>query len=298
MWLLAVLAATVLAEPDSPEARATAFLVEEVPLWPRENHCFSCHNNGDAARALFAAERAGLEVPEESLAQTLEWLASPADWDDNGGGGGFDDQTLARIQFASALAAATDAGLVTDEAALREAAAIVAADQLEDGSWKLDASESIGSPATYGRVLATATAKRVLERAGKGEHGEAVSRASGWLEDYEVRTVVDAASVLIGLGADACPRCLELTEQAEAPSGGWGPYLVSAPEAFDTALVMLALDGVPGKEDLVARGRSFLLERQLNDGSWVETTRPAGQQSYAQYISTTGWATLALFATR
>jgi hypothetical protein len=49
---------------------------------------------------------------------------------------------------------------------------------------------------------------------------------------------------------------------------------------------------------MVAGGRAFLLEAQLGDGSWVETTRPAGQQSYAQYISTTAWATLALLATR
>ncbi len=45
------------------------------------------------------------------------------------------------------------------------------------------------------------------------------------------------------------------------------------------------------------RGRHYLQLEQLEDGSWVETTRPAGQQSYAQYISTTGWVTLALLAT-
>ncbi len=40
------------AEPGqpSPEARAVAFLAREVPRWSRENHCYSCHNNGDAAR--------------------------------------------------------------------------------------------------------------------------------------------------------------------------------------------------------------------------------------------------------
>ena len=43
---------------------------------------------------------------------------------------------------------------------------------------------------------------------------------------------------------------------------------------------------------------SFLLAEQLDDGGWVETTRPPGQQSYAQHISTSGWATLALLATR
>ena len=96
-----------------------------------------------------------------------------------------------------------------------------------------------------------------------------------------------------------------------APSGGWGAYLASVVEPFDTALVVLALQPLLGQSELavpaidaglltemVAGGRAFLLEAQLGDGSWVETTRPAGQQSYAQYISTTAWATLALLATR
>ncbi len=45
------------------EARAVAFLSREVPRWSRENHCYSCHNNGDAARALYQASRAGIRVP-------------------------------------------------------------------------------------------------------------------------------------------------------------------------------------------------------------------------------------------
>jgi hypothetical protein len=41
-----------------------------------------------------------------------------------------------------------------------------------------------------------------------------------------------------------------------------------------------------------------LMRRQLADGSWPETTRPAGQASYAQRISTTAWALLALIEAR
>ena len=36
------------------------------------------------------------------------------------------------------------------------------------------------------------------------------------------------------------------------------------------------------------------MARQEPDGGWVETTRPSGNQSYAQRVSTSGWATLAL----
>ena len=48
---------------------------------------------------------------------------------------------------------------------------------------------------------------------------------------------------------------------------------------------------------MIARGRKFLIAEQLDDGSWTETTRPPGNVSYAERISTTGWATMALLAT-
>jgi hypothetical protein len=49
---------------------------------------------------------------------------------------------------------------------------------------------------------------------------------------------------------------------------------------------------------MIDRGRAYLLESQLADGSWPETTRPAGAESYAHRVSTTAWATMALLATR
>src|SRR6185436_19333086 len=50
------------------ESRAVEFLKREVPAWSRDNGCFSCHNNGDAARALYAASKKGYHVPHEVLA--------------------------------------------------------------------------------------------------------------------------------------------------------------------------------------------------------------------------------------
>src|SRR5262245_47892110 len=83
------------------EARAVEFLKREVPAWSRENGCFSCHNNGDAARALYAASRKGRRVPDHVLADTTEWVKRPARWDDNKGDPGFSDKRLADIQFAA-----------------------------------------------------------------------------------------------------------------------------------------------------------------------------------------------------
>jgi hypothetical protein len=57
------------AGPATPEARAMGFLAVEVPRWSRENRCFSCHNNGDAARALYQASRVGLARARRSRAR-------------------------------------------------------------------------------------------------------------------------------------------------------------------------------------------------------------------------------------
>ena len=313
-------ASPVSAQPQdgSPEVRAIAFLAGEVPRWPVENNCFSCHNNGDAARALYTAVGQDYAVDAEALRATTAWLQNPAAWDDNALGLEFADKTLARIQFAGALVDAMLADQIRDPVPLSDAVALITADQTDDGSWQLDTSGSIGSPATYGKALATWAALRALRQADTPDLATVIARADAWVRGVEVQTVIDAAAVVLALGGTDDPaalaqrqRCLELIMEARAPSGGWGAYLTSVVEPFDTALVLLALQPLIGRPDLAApaieagtlteavrSGRTFLLEEQLRDGSWVETTRPAGQQSYAQYISTTGWATLALLATR
>jgi hypothetical protein len=70
---------------------------------------------------------------------------------------------------------------------------------------------------------------------------------------------------------------------------------MTASESFDTAVVLLALRKL--NKLATARGRAFLIASQRPDGGWPETTRPPGGQSYAQHISTSAWATLALLLT-
>src|SRR5438132_7801391 len=98
----------------TPENRALAYLLREVPRWSTENKCFSCHNNGDAARALYTATRLSYPVPPQALADTSRWLAQPQQWDHNGGEGPSNNKQLARIQFAAVLVEALDAGLVKE----------------------------------------------------------------------------------------------------------------------------------------------------------------------------------------
>ena len=147
----AATSASSAAEPPlkSPESRALIYLAREVPRWSRENHCFSCHNNGDAARALYAGITAGFQIAPETLADTTAWLNRPDRWEHNGGDGPFSDKRLARIQFTVAAAAASRAGLPIDRTRLNQAATLVIHDQAPDGSWSLEGENEPGSPVAY-----------------------------------------------------------------------------------------------------------------------------------------------------
>jgi len=97
--------------------------------------------------------------------------------------------------------------------------------------------------------------------------------------------------------------------QGQSPHGGWGPYVTPARQVVDAALAVLALSSLEPEprlarsayrpeelKEAIANGKKYIVSQQRPDGSWPETTRPANQESYAQRISTTGWAMLALLA--
>jgi hypothetical protein len=149
-------------------------------------------------------------------------------------------------------------------------------------------------------------ARRALQQLDGRKYATEIKRAEEWARKTPVKSVLDAAAVLMILERDSDTgavaqrgRCLGLIRKGEAKDGGWGPHVSSASEVFDTAVVVLALSVQPPNDDLVAmrkRGQTYLRTEQQEDGSWKETTRPSGGVSYAQRISTTGWALQALLA--
>ncbi|MBI4664556.1 MAG: terpene cyclase/mutase family protein [Verrucomicrobia bacterium] len=295
--------------PDrtSAEARALVFLSREVPRWYPENQCFSCHNNGDAARALYVASELGYSVPTNALADTTAWLQTPDRWDQNKGDPAYSDKRLATVQFTAALATAIETRHVSNTSALLAAARRLKIEQHSDGAWHIEPTRALGSPATYGTPLATALAARALAGVPDKLAAADAQRAMRWLHRSSVDNVLGAAAVLMGLRGESDSQlgakkqeCLDFLRRSQTRDGGWGAFPDSPPEAFDTAIALLALaetPSEPGVDALIRRGRDYLEGTQLADGSWPETTRPPGGESYAQRISTTAWATLALLRT-
>lgn len=291
-----------------PLLRAVVYLQGEVQQWPVQHHCYSCHNNGDAARALFAARSAGITVPPQSLNRTSNWLAKPGNWKNNGGDQRFSDQRLAQFQFSLALAAAHRAKVLSDPLPLLKAAKATAKQQQPDGSWALNTGGIVASPITYGRHLGTALGKNLLQQVDPKAFSLQIARAEHWLRQSRPHAIPDLSGLMIGLreSQDAAAlkqldRCQQLLRSAQDPAGGWGPFATHRAEPYDTAIVLIALaQQKPNKpyQPILQAGRSWLIKQQLQDGSWVETTRPANSESYAHRISTTAWATLALIATQ
>jgi len=287
--------------------RAVAFLSVEVPWWSCENSCFSCHNNGDGARALYLAAQQSAGVPVDSLVETTAWLAQPESWHENKGDPGFSDQRLANIQFAASMLAAIGSGFMTNQEAVLTAARLLIEDQDANGSWSIEPGNPIGSPATYGTALATLMAINTLKVAGSENAVHSVRAAERWLSRIPVTSVPAAATTLLAFAGrhsategTRIELALSFLSEARTSEGAWGPYAGSPAEVFDTSLALLALDSVRasrGVSAMIQEGRRFLLAQQLSDGSWAATTCPSGGHSYAQRISTTAWATMALIQT-
>ncbi|MEZ5288858.1 MAG: hypothetical protein R2712_29470 [Vicinamibacterales bacterium] len=289
-WVLSVSAAA-LAQSAAPESRAVAFLVKAVEGWHGAQGCYSCHHNGDAARALLLASHRGHDVGK-ALDETRAFLATPAQWAANKSHG--DDEALMRLQFAAALAADGERDLHPAKP-LEDAATLLLADQQPDGSWVPDASDGPGSPLTWGTALATSMARATLMSAGRQPDDFAVAQTDRWLRTVEASTVTDAAGIILGLGMTSDvmtdkqrAACLNLLRFAQRDSGGWGAEPnAEAATVFDTALVVIALQQLDTDprlarstfrpeelKDAIARGRAFSAQQQP-DGGWPETMRGA-----------------------
>jgi hypothetical protein len=295
--------------------RGVGYLSKEVPKWKAQHPCYSCHNNGDAARALLVASAKGFDIGT-SLDDTLAFLKQPAAWEQNKTrDGSGDDKKLARVQFASALAVAERHGKAASTD-IEAAAKLLLGDQSADGSWTLDESQSIASPATYGAIIATWLARTTLISSGMQPDTVYIVLADRWFRGLQPENVIDAAGTVLGLelASDVMAEnlrraCLSIIRNGQSPDGGWGPYVTAKPQVFDTAIAVLALSMLDVEprlarstyraeelKEAIAKGKAYLVAQQRPDGSWPETTRPAGQESYAQRISTAGWAMLALLA--
>ncbi|MEC7200004.1 MAG: prenyltransferase/squalene oxidase repeat-containing protein [Verrucomicrobiota bacterium] len=286
--------------------RAIEFLGAQVPSWPRENQCFSCHHQGDGARALASARAQGWKLPAETLDSSQQWLEKLEDWHHQKGDPNAKDPLLADLQFSMTRMLLMPSSMACETGShqwFRLVGERLLPHQKEDGSWALESVPTVGTPGAPGSAWATFWAWRLLKAAAYPEFSPARERAEKWLLQIPIQNVPNAACKLLFVqerdqGAQGeSILCLEFLMKSQSRFGGWGPYPGSPAEIFDTSLALIAL-ATHARDERIAmimkRGASFLIAEQLQDGSWQETTRPSGGKSHAQWISTSAWATQAL----
>jgi hypothetical protein len=311
-------AAPVLKRPPAPRSARDAVAIS-LPLlqhadttFLKSAGCVSCHNNSLFQMTAVAARRAGFRVDEsavrEQMTRTRAYLESWRERELQ------DIPIPGRIDTTSYILAGLAAESYPPDPAIDALARYVKRRQLADGSWRV---ASHRPPIESSDIAVSALSVRALQAYApvplRAEYARAVRRAGAWLaqatatsnEDYAYRvlglTWAGASRAAIGRAADA------LVAQQRA-DGGWGqiPTLPSDAYATGQAMTALAEAGMVRPSDPVyQRGVRFLLETQLEDGSWFVRSRAVPVQPYFdsgfphgkdQFISAaaTNWATMAL----
>jgi ankyrin repeat protein len=306
-----------LKKPSEPRS-ARAAVEASVPLlqhadttFLKNAGCISCHNNSLFQMTAATVRPLGFRIDEaavrDQMTRSRAYLES---WrerviQDVGIPGGID--TVAYI-----LAGLADTDYAPD-AATDALARFVARRQAADGRWPI---ASHRPPLESSSIAVTAVAIRALRAYGpaplKSVYERAATRGATWLAAAMPTTTEDHAFAILGLawagnGEEARRKTTALVAQ-QRTDGGWGQLPTLASDAYATgqALVALSRSGAVKPGDAVyRRGVRFLLESQLQDGSWYVRTRTTPVQPYFdsefphgpdQFISAaaTNWATIAL----
>jgi ankyrin repeat protein len=313
----------IAAERPSPKpaSSARAAVERSLPLlqradvsFTRKTGCVSCHHNALTAMTVAAARRRGFAVDERAADAQVSATASYLElWRERAlehvGVAG--DADAIGYLLLGLGAARHPRNLATDAMAryLKDR-------QLADGRWTIQAHRP---PLESNDIQATAAAMRALRLYSPlvqaADYEAAVRRAAAWLESARPGTTEERAFQLLGLTwAAANPGAVrrarrDLVAQQRA-DGGWSQLPSMASDAYATgqALVALRESGIAANDAAVARGAGFLLQTQLEDGSWFVRSRsiqvdPIFESGFPhgrdQWISAaaTNWAATALAMT-
>ena len=186
--------------------------------------------------------------------------------------------------------------------------------QMPDGRWAT--ARGARPPLCGGEINQTALAMRALQlyapNVDKAGYEKSVQRAAAWLAKAEPKTHEDRIWRLLGLAwidkdKDAIQKAMRELIKAQHTDGGWSDISTLPSGAYATGQAMVALRtaGLATSDPAYQRGVQFLLNNQLEDGSWYAKTRALGFQPYFdngfphgvdQWISgaASSWATMAL----
>jgi ankyrin repeat protein len=276
--------------------------------------CVSCHNNSLFQMTAAVVRPKGFRIDEnavrEQMTRTRAYLESWRERELQ------DIPIPGRIDTTSyILAGLVDAQYAPDPAT-DALARYVKRRQFADGGWRIAAHRP---PIESSDIQVTAIALRALRTYApvplKTEYDRAIQRGAAWLATAaKPKTTEDYAFLLLGLrwagggSRAAIGNAATALIARQRDDGGWSQIPTLSSDAYATGQALTALAGsgaLKPTDPAYAKGVRFLLNTQLEDGSWYVRTRAIPVQPYFesgfphgqdQFISTaaTNWATMAL----
>lgn len=278
----------------------------------KRKQCFTCHNQGLVTMALSAARSRGFVIDAKNLRTQIQFTAdflakNTARYLQGRGQGGEVDTAgyaLWSLDIAGWKPDATTAAVT--EYLLQY--------QRDDDHWQ---PRSHRPPAEHSSFTTSYVALRALQVYGTSEQRERIekrfSRLRTWLaaasaEETEDRVFRLRALEIVGAPAVEIQSAVDDLLARQRNDGGWGQLDELDADAYATSTALLALQqagGVSVTAPAYRRGLQFLIDTQLDDGSWHVSSRAKPFQTYFesgyphgkdQFISiaSAGWATIAL----
>jgi ankyrin repeat protein len=274
--------------------------------------CVSCHNNSLTAMTIAAARSKGVRINEPVAKEQLRKIA--AFMQENGERALENEGIPGAIDTVSYILLGMAAESYPSDPITDVWASYVKNTQSPDGRWKCI---TLRPPLESSDFEVTAASIRSLRTYGlksqKAEYDKSVERAVRWLEKAQPGSTEDYAFKILGLiWGGGSPEAIRMTAQElsalQRPDGGWGQVKTLATDAYATGQALVALResrAIALGSPAYRRGIQYLLNTQLEDGSWYVRTRAPAFQPYFdsdfphgsdQFISTaaSNWATMAL----
>jgi len=278
--------------------------------------CVSCHNDTFTLMAVAAARANGLPVDEPAAARHLATIESQLSV--------ARDQVLIGVNACQLPEAPTYllVGLAAQDyrpsPATDALALCLKSRQSSDGRWRAGLFD-LRPPMQSTDVTLTGFTIRALRayapKARRADYDRSVRAAAKWLSSATAETNDERVSRVLGLrwaGALAPDGQLRAATRdllaQQRPDGGWAQISTLASDAYATGQALYALresGALSITDDAYRRGVRFLLDSQLEDGSWYVQSRsipfqPAFESGFPhgpdQWVSAaaTNWAVLAL----
>ena len=283
--------AAPMGDPKAAASLSMKLLQVNSQTFFKASGCVGCHHQPMMMMAVKAAIDGAVNVDEKNLAEQLKatttllapqpsrLLLMP------NFGGGLDSLTFGILGM-------HDAGMKADMLS-DSTVAYLAARQFGDGSWQESRTTS-RAPMQESWISKSVMSMRALQvypiPARKAEFEQRVAKARAWLEEAKPRHTYEQADLLLGLywsgaSGEKVKRAVTALLREQRADGGWAQRKTLASDAYATGMVLRALresGQLRAADAAYRRAVDYLLQTQMEDGSWYVRSRAMKLQPYFQ----------------